>query len=148
MIIYATVARWFTCSFLVYRTKHEPGLQMFGWFYRHMLAAGLRSEKSTSEIFLYVPSNPIHEQSSEQRSARSCFVAPKVGAVARGTQGGMLVVYAPVSSSSPFIHLMDAAGLLPMAVQVSSVSLPSLTTSSRLSMIGLPGGTDPQRRHQ
>lgn len=64
-----------------------------------------------------------------------------------GGRGGMLVVYAPVSSSSPFIHLMDAAGLLPMAVQVSSVSLPSLTTSSRLSMIGLPGGTDPQRRH-
>lgn len=59
---------------------------------------------------------------------------------------GRLFVYAPVSSSSPFIHRMDAAGLLPMAVQVSSVSLPSLTTSSRLSMIGLPGGTDPQQQ--
>lgn len=58
---------------------------------------------------------------------------------------GRLLFYGPVSSSSPFIHLMEAAGLLPMAVQVSSVSFPSLTTSSRLSMIGLPGGTDPQR---
>lgn len=54
-----------------------------------------------------------------------------------------LLFYWPVSSSSPFIHLMEAAGLLPMAVQVSSVSFPSPTTSSRLSMIGLPGGTDP-----
>lgn len=41
---------------------------------------------------------------------------------------------------------MDAAGLLPMAVQVSSVSLPSLTTSSWLSMMGLPGGTEPQQK--
>ncbi|TNN73228.1 hypothetical protein EYF80_016559 [Liparis tanakae] len=37
---------------------------------------------------------------------------------------------------------MEAAGLLPMAMQVSCVSFPSLTTSSRLSMIGLPGGTE------
>lgn len=59
---------------------------------------------------------------------------------------GRLLFYWPVSSSSPFIHLMEAAGLLPMAVQVSSVSFPSLTTSSRLSMIGLPGGTDPRQR--
>lgn len=61
---------------------------------------------------------------------------------------GRLLFYWPVSSSSPFIHLMEAAGLLPMAVQVSSVSFPSLTTSSRLSMIGLPGGTDPQQQQQ
>lgn len=49
--------------------------------------------------------------------------------------------YPPCSSLSPFIHLMVAAGLLPIAVQVSSVSLPSLTMSSRDSMMGLPGGT-------
>lgn len=42
---------------------------------------------------------------------------------------------------SPFIHTMLEAGLLPMAVQVISVSFPSLTTSSRDSMIRLPGGT-------
>lgn len=47
----------------------------------------------------------------------------------------------PGSSLSPFIHLMVAAGLLLMAVQVISVSLPSLKTSSRASMMGLPGGT-------
>ena len=47
----------------------------------------------------------------------------------------------PGSSLSPFIHLMVAAGLLLMAVQVISVSLPSLRTSSRASMMGLPGGT-------
>lgn len=47
----------------------------------------------------------------------------------------------PGSSFSPFIHLMVAAGLLPMAVQVISVSLPSLRISSRASMMGLPGGT-------
>lgn len=37
---------------------------------------------------------------------------------------------------------MVAAGLLPMEVQVISVSLPSLTMSSRDSMIGFPGGTE------
>lgn len=47
----------------------------------------------------------------------------------------------PGSSLSPFIHLMVAAGLLLMAVQVISVSLPSLRTSSRASMMGFPGGT-------
>ncbi|KAG7279252.1 hypothetical protein CRUP_010868 [Coryphaenoides rupestris] len=36
---------------------------------------------------------------------------------------------------------MVAAGLLPMAVHVISVSLPSRSTSSRASMMGLPGGT-------
>lgn len=36
---------------------------------------------------------------------------------------------------------MVEAGLLPMAVQVISVSFPSLTISSRDSKIGLPGGT-------
>lgn len=64
---------------------------------------------------------------------------------AREANWGRLLFYWPVSSSSPFIHLMEAAGLLPMAVQVSSVSFPSLTTSSWLSMIGVPGGTE---RHQ
>lgn len=48
----------------------------------------------------------------------------------------------PGSSLSPFIHRMVAAGLLLMAVHVISVSLPSLSTSSRASMMGLPGGTD------
>lgn len=38
--------------------------------------------------------------------------------------------------------------MLPMAVQVSSVSFPSLTTSSRLSMIGLPGGTDTRQQQE
>lgn len=72
---------------------------------------------------------------------------------AREANCGRLLFHIPVSSSSPFIHLMEAAGLLPIAVQVSSVSFPSLTTSSRVSMIGLPGGTGTWRgqesdRHQ
>lgn len=54
-------------------------------------------------------------------------------------------VHLPGSSLSPFIHLMMAAGLLLMAVHVISVSLPSLRTSSRASMMGLPGGTDTWR---
>lgn len=41
---------------------------------------------------------------------------------------------------------MDAAGLLPTAMQVSSVSFPSLTTFSRLSMRGLPGGTETREK--
>lgn len=52
----------------------------------------------------------------------------------------------PGSSFSPFIHLMVAAGLLLMAVQVISVWFPSCRTWSRASMMGFPGGTTARRQ--